>query len=76
MRTTITIDDELVEDLQKFTGTSSRSAAISRAVEEFVRRAKVEKVLSEWEPMDFEDTSSETLEADLRRERFLESLRE
>ena len=76
MRTTITIDDELVEALQALTGAGSRSAAISKAVEDYVRRARVEKFLREWEPMEFEDTSSETLEADLRRQRFLESLGE
>lgn len=76
MRTTITIDDDLVEELQKFTGAGSRSAAISQAVEEFVRREKVEKFLREWVPVEIEDTSRETLEADLRRERFLDSLRD
>ena len=76
MRTTITIDDDLVEDLQSFTGADSRSAAISQAVEDYVRRAKIEKFLREWEHMEFEETSSVTLEADLRRLRFLESLGE
>ena len=76
MRTTITINDDLVDDLQSLTGATSRSAAISQAVEEYVRRAKLEKFLRRWEPIEIEDTSGETLEADLRRDRFLDRLGE
>lgn len=76
MRTTITINDDLVDDLQSLTGETSRSAAISQAVEEYVRRAKLERFLRRWEPTEIEDTSGETLEADLRRDRLLDRLGE
>lgn len=41
MRTTITIDDKLVDELMKLEKADSRSDAIRRAVEAQIRRRKV-----------------------------------
>jgi len=41
MRTTITIDDEKVDELMRLNGAASRSDAIRQAVEESIRRRKV-----------------------------------
>lgn len=46
MRATITIDDRLVAELLQFAGTSNRTAAINAAVEEYVRRAKIEGLMA------------------------------
>jgi Arc/MetJ family transcription regulator len=46
MRATITIDDRLVAELLQFTGTSNRTAAINAAVEDYVRRAKIEGLMA------------------------------
>jgi len=46
MRATITIDDRLVAELLQFAGTSNRTAAINAAVEEYVRRAKIEGLIA------------------------------
>ena len=41
MRTTITIDDEKVDELMRLNGAESRSDAIRQAVDEAIRRRKV-----------------------------------
>lgn len=46
MRATITIDDRLVAELLQFAGTSNRTAAINAAVEDYVRRAKIEGLMA------------------------------
>ena len=46
MRATITIDDRLVAELLRFAGTSNRTAAINAAVEDYVRRAKIEGLMA------------------------------
>lgn len=46
MRTTIAIDDELIEELMRSEGKVSRSEAIRRAVEDYVKRKRVHEFLS------------------------------
>ena len=43
MRITVDIDDTVVEDLMKITGEKMKSPAVSRAVEEFVKRKKAKE---------------------------------
>ena len=40
MRITVDIDDSVVSDLMKITGEKMKSPAVSKAVEEFVKRKK------------------------------------
>ncbi len=40
MRITVDIDDSVVEELMKITGAKMKSPAVSKAVEEFVKRKK------------------------------------
>ncbi len=44
MRTTVTIPDELFEELMYAAGSTSRSRAVQLAVEQYVRRAKLEQL--------------------------------
>jgi len=44
MRTTITIDDGIFAELMRLTQAKSRSEAIHRALTEWVRRKKIEKL--------------------------------
>ena len=76
MRTTITIDDDLVFALEKITGARSRSAAISLAAVDYVRRAKLKEFLNEWEHVRVEDVSGGTRDADQRRSRLLDQIGE
>jgi len=46
MRTTITIDDKLVDELMRLEKSGSRSDAIRRAVEERIRQRKVAAFLA------------------------------
>ena len=44
MRTTITIDDAIFGELMRFTQAKTRTEAINRALSEWVRRKKIEKL--------------------------------
>ena len=75
MRTTITIDRELLDELVETTGEKSKSAALNKAAEDYVRREKLRDLKNFWLGIRVEDVRDETREADRRRERFLDSLR-
>lgn len=76
MRTTITINRELLDELVETTGEKSKSAALNKAAEEYVRRQKLRELKNFWLEIRVEDVRDEAREADQRRERFLNSLRE
>ena len=76
MRTTITINRELLDELVETTGEKSKSAALNRAAEEYVRREKLRDLKDFWLGIRVEDVRHEGREADRRREHFLDSLRE
>ena len=46
MRTTLNIPDELIKELHRFSDEKSKTKAISIAIEDFVRRKKIEHLLS------------------------------
>lgn len=46
MRTTIVIDEDLIEELMRLEKSSSRSEAIRAAVEEYVRRRRMDEFMS------------------------------
>ena len=64
MRTTISVDARVLEELAKATGERSQSAAL-----------KLRELKEEWLAARTEDVGSDAREADLRREGFLERLR-
>ena len=74
MRTTISIDPGMLAELVKVTGARSRSAALNRAAEEYVRRKKLTQLKDAWLGMETSDVRREAADADQRRERFLEGL--
>lgn len=74
MRTTISIDPRTLDDLVEATGARSRSAAINRAAEEFVRRRKLAQLKQTWLGLETADVRRDALEADWRRDQFLEEL--
>lgn len=76
MRTTITINRELLDELVETTGEKSKSAALNKAAEDYVRREKLRDLKNFWLEIRVEDVRDEAREADRRRERFLNSLRE
>ena len=46
MRTTLDINPEFLEKIQEITGESSKGRAVDRAMEEFIRRDAIKKVLA------------------------------
>lgn len=76
MRTTITIDRGTLEELVDVTREKSKSAALNKAVEEYLRREKLRGLKDFWLGAKIDDVRQEAREADLRRERFLDTLRE
>ena len=46
MRTTINIDDEVLKFVMKETGATTRTAAVRQALDDFVRRKKIEKLIA------------------------------
>ena len=76
MRTTITIDHTLLKELVETTGEKSKSAALNRAAEEYVRREKLRNLKDFWLGIRVENVRDEARKADVRRERYLDTLRE
>lgn len=61
MRTTLDIPDDLLSNLKKVTGEKSKRKAICIAIEEYIRKKKIEKLISlsgkikidyDWEKME------------------------
>lgn len=46
MRTTINIDDEVLKFVLKETRASTKTAAVRQALDDFVRRRKIEKLIA------------------------------
>lgn len=46
MRTTINIDDQTLDFVMKETGAATKTEAIRQALEDYVRRRKIEKLIS------------------------------
>jgi len=59
MRTTIEIPEELLTELVKLSGTTKKTEAMLLAIEDFVRRKKIETFLSLPTNIKIEDVSSE-----------------
>ena len=67
MRTTITINRALLDELVKMTGEKSKSAALSTAAEEYVRGKKLRDLKDFWLGIRVDDVRHENKEVDLRR---------
>ena len=46
MRTTLNISDKLIEDLHRFSQEKSKTRAVSIAIEDYIKRKKIERLLS------------------------------
>jgi Arc/MetJ family transcription regulator len=75
MRTTITIDCALLEELVEMTGEKSKSAALSTAAEEYVRSKKLRDLKDFWLGIRVDNFRDENKEVDLRRFLDLNALR-
>lgn len=73
MRTTVTIPDEVLEDLMSFTDASTRTEAVNRAVSEWVRLRKIQEIRSLRGRLRFDRGIEEIRRADIGEMADLES---
>ena len=76
MRTTVTLDENLIRELMRFSNTKTKTAAVALAVKDQIRRAKLKQLASLLGTVDVDEKSvEESNEADLRRAQWLEGIR-
>jgi hypothetical protein len=75
MRTNVTIDESLVSELQKLSGAKTKTAAVTQAVREQIRRVKLRRLAAMLGSIDI-DAEAIRLgnEADLKRAAWLEGM--
>jgi Arc/MetJ family transcription regulator len=77
MRTTVTLDENLVRELVKFSNTKTKTAAVALAVKEQIRRAKLKKLAGFLGTVDVDEKAiKESNKADMRRAQWLEEIGE
>ena len=69
MRTTVDIDDTLMEDVVRLTGAKKKKEALRIALEEYVRRVRIDVLLALPGTIDIEDVSEELEMLELEEER-------
>ena len=68
MRTTLNVDPCLIDEVKKITGESDRGKAVNRALEEYVRRQKIERLIEMAGTIEFDDDWQERHERELELE--------
>ncbi len=62
MRTTLVVDEKLVEEVKNLCGVKTKSEAVERALEEFIRRIKAKKLIDLEGKIDLSFTLKEFIE--------------
>ena len=75
MRTTINIDEKLLETVLEATGEKTKSKAVNAALKEYIRRKHVQELIDSWGKIIVDDLSEEYDRRDEERRAYLESLR-
>ena len=73
MRTTVTIPDEVLEDLRSLTEASTRTEAVNRAVAEWIRLRKIREIRALRGKLSFDRSIEEIRRADIEELDDLES---
>lgn len=68
-RTTLNVDPALVEEVMNLTGEKDKGRAVNKAMEEYVRREKIERLLALAGKIDFEGDWEDRHERDFELER-------
>ena len=74
MRTTLDVDPDLLDAVVETTGERSKTKAVSKALEEYVRRTKINELRAMAGRFHLDDTRQQQREADRRRQLFLDQL--
>jgi Arc/MetJ family transcription regulator len=75
MRTTLNIDPDLLDDVVEITGEHSKTRAVSKALDAYVRRARINELRAMAGKFVLHDTREEQRAAERRKQAFLDSLR-
>lgn len=75
MRTTLDIDPDLLDRVVETTGERSKTRAVSKALQEYVRRASINDLRATAGKIPLDDTREAQRAADRRRQAFLDDLR-
>ena len=59
MRSTVTLEREVLDELLKETNAKSKASAVREAIREYLRRAKIEKIRSMKGKLEFDLTADE-----------------
>ena len=59
MRSTVTLEKERLDELVYETGAKSKAAAVNEAVSEYLRRKKIERIISMKGKLEFDLTADE-----------------
>ncbi len=76
MRTTLDIDERLLGAVVKATGEKSRSKAVQRVLEEYLRHRAIDELRCSAGSISMDDVQEEQRAADRQRHGLLEDLRE
>ena len=75
MRTTVTLDENMVRELVRFSDAKTKTAAVSLAVKEQIRRAKLKKLAGLLGTVDVDEKAiRESDKADMKRAQWLEEI--
>ena len=73
MRTTVTLDEEMVRELMEYCNAKSKTAAVASAIKDQIRRAKLKQLASLLGTVEVDENSlQESNEADMKRAQWLE----
>ncbi len=76
MRTTLDIDERLLSAVVKATGEKSRSKAVQKVLEEYLRHRAIDELRGSAGSVGMDDIQEEQRAADRKRHGLLEDLRE
>ncbi len=76
MRTTLDIDERLLGAVVKATGEKSRSKAVQKVLEEYLRHRAIDELRGSAGSISIDDVQEEQRAADRQRQGLLEDLRE
>jgi Arc/MetJ family transcription regulator len=77
MRTTVTLDENMVRELVRFSDAKTKTAAVSLAVKEQIRRAKLKKLAGLLGTVDVDEKAiKESNKADMKRAQWLKEVGE
>ena len=74
MRTTLDVDPDLIDAVVETTGERSKTKAVNKALEEYVRRTDINELRAMAGRFHLDDTRKQQREADRRRQSFLDQL--